>query len=96
MWMKPRHSRAYPKKGLSPVATAQRPISMLTQYWRKTPSAAAHAMTAPNFAVIQGQMTSSPAPMARPTMTAPGPVIFQKGFWTEGRSASRRDRIDEY
>ena len=66
---------------------------MLTHSCRNTPRAAAHTMAAPNLAVIQGQMTSSPAPMARPTMTAPGPVIFQKGFVTGGKSASRRGRV---
>ena len=56
----------------------------------KMPRTAAHAIPAPNLAVIQGQRTSSPEPMANPTMTAPGPVIFQKLFSRVGRSFSSR------
>ena len=86
-----RDIRANPVKALSPVATAQRPISMLIQSCRKTPRAAAHIISAPNFAVIHGQRMSSPEPTAIPTMTAPGPVIFQNPASRSGMSAERSD-----
>ena len=85
--MIPIQKRPKPVWGASPVAMAQRPISRFTQTWRKTPSAAAHSMTAPNLAVIHGQTTISPAPIERPTSTAPGPLICQKERVRFGRSA---------
>lgn len=69
--------RAKPVNPLSPVATAHRPTSMLIHICRKTPSTAAHIMVVPNFAVIHGQSTISPEPMARPIMMAPGPASCQ-------------------
>ena len=80
-------SRAKPVSGLSPVATAQRPISMLIQSCMKTPSAAAHIISVPNLAVIHGHRISSPEPIAMPIITAPGPVIFQKLVVRSGMSA---------
>ena len=83
--------RANPVNALSPVETAHRPISMLIQSCRNTPSAAAHIISAPNLAVIHGHRMSSPEPTAMPTMTAPGPVIFQKPASRSGMSAERSD-----
>ena len=87
--MTPIDIRAYDVYGCSPVTTAQRPISMLIQSCRKTPSAAAQIITAPNLAVTQGHTASSPAPIARPIMIAPGPASCQKDSLRAGRFSSR-------
>src|SRR5262245_19279956 len=54
-----------------------------------TPPTAAHVMTAPYCAVTRGQTMSSPAPIANPTSTAPGPTSSQNEPGRGGRSASR-------
>ena len=93
--MKPIQTRAKPVYGASPVTMVQRPISQLSQSCRKTPSAAAQTMLAPNLAVIHGHSTISPAPMDSPTSTAPGPANCQKDCVRRGRSAGLSGAICE-